>query len=88
MVRAGCEKPLDRYYPALELTLNSHHKGNVTEWGLKKYLEHEWKCTEVSDYSASLYDDTYLPPRPHQYLQRCERKARDSLVLNVSFTFV
>ncbi|CAH2232361.1 jg19164 [Pararge aegeria aegeria] len=55
--------------------------GNVTEWGLKKYLEHEWKCTDVSDYSSTLYEDTYVPPMPHQYLQRCERKARNSLVL-------
>ncbi|XP_045491395.1 uncharacterized protein LOC123691164 [Colias croceus] len=52
--------------------------GNVTEWGLKKYLEHEWKCTNVSDYMSTLYEDTYVPPKPHQYLQRCERKARNS----------
>ncbi|XP_045785641.1 uncharacterized protein LOC123881108 [Maniola jurtina] len=52
--------------------------GNVTEWGLKKFMEHEWKCTDVSDYSSTLYEDTYVPPRPHQYLQRCERKARNS----------
>ncbi|XP_023935812.2 uncharacterized protein LOC112044252 [Bicyclus anynana] len=55
--------------------------GNLTAWGLKKYLEHEWKCTDVSDYSSTLYEDTYVPPRPHQYLQRCERKARNSLVI-------
>ncbi|VVC94355.1 uncharacterized protein LOC126975002 [Leptidea sinapis] len=52
--------------------------GNVTEWGLQKYLEHEWKCTDVSDYSSSLYEDTYTPPKPHQYLQLSERKARNS----------
>ncbi|CAK1545125.1 unnamed protein product [Leptosia nina] len=52
--------------------------GNATEWGLRKYLQHEWKCTDVSDYASTLYEDTYIPPKPHQYLQRCERKARNS----------
>lgn len=53
-------------------------KGNVTEWGLRTALKYEWKCTDVSDYQSSLYDDTYIPPRPHQYLQRNERRARNS----------
>ncbi|XP_028163329.1 uncharacterized protein LOC114354927 [Ostrinia furnacalis] len=52
--------------------------GNVTEWGLRKYKQYEWACTDVSDYASTLYDDTYVPPLPHQYLQRCERKARNS----------
>ncbi|KAM3961264.1 uncharacterized protein ACR2FA_004603 [Aphomia sociella] len=52
--------------------------GNVTEWGLRKYKQHEWECTEVSDYSSTQYEDTYLPPQPYQYLQRCERKGRNS----------
>ncbi|XP_052757396.1 uncharacterized protein LOC113517229 isoform X2 [Galleria mellonella] len=52
--------------------------GNVTEWGLKKFKQHEWACTDVSDYTSTLYEDTYLPPQPHQYLQKCERRARNS----------
>ncbi|KAJ0180743.1 hypothetical protein K1T71_004147 [Dendrolimus kikuchii] len=52
--------------------------GNVTEWGLRKHMQHQWACTDVSDYSSTLYEDTYVPPHPHQYLQRCERKARES----------
>ncbi|CAK1581527.1 unnamed protein product [Parnassius mnemosyne] len=52
--------------------------GNITEWGLKKYLEHEWACGDVSDYMSTLYEDTYAPPLPSQYLQGPDRKARNS----------
>ncbi|XP_075969935.1 cilia- and flagella-associated protein 107-like [Anticarsia gemmatalis] len=52
--------------------------GNATEWGLRRNLQHEWKCTDVSDYQSTLYDDTYVPPHPCQYLQPNERKARNS----------
>ncbi|KAJ8722436.1 hypothetical protein PYW07_003616 [Mythimna separata] len=55
--------------------------GNVTEWGLRKYLKYEWKCTDVSDYISTLNEDTFRAPRPHQYLPRNERKGR-----NTSFT--
>ncbi|KOB79258.1 Cation-transporting ATPase 1, partial [Operophtera brumata] len=29
-------------------------------------------------YLSTLYDDSYVPPQPHQYLQPCARKARNS----------
>ncbi|CAH2086102.1 unnamed protein product [Euphydryas editha] len=64
-----------QFYPQPDLTKCF---GNVTEWGLKKGLEHEWACTDVSDYSSTLYEDTYVPPMRHQYLQSCERRARNS----------
>ncbi|XP_063530952.1 uncharacterized protein LOC134741977 [Cydia strobilella] len=75
--------PVQRYYRRCKHQWypqpdNMECFGNKTEWGLKRFKEHEWACTDVSDYASSLYDDTYLPPRPHQYLQRCERKARNS----------
>ncbi|CAH2990471.1 unnamed protein product [Chilo suppressalis] len=55
--------------------------GNLTEWGLRKHKHYEWACTDVSDYTSTLYEDTFVPPQPQQYLQRCERRAR-----NTSFT--
>ena len=53
-------------------------QGNVTEWGLKNVLQSEWACADTPDYSSTLYEDTYVPPMPCQYLQRSERKARNS----------
>ncbi|XP_068629515.1 uncharacterized protein [Battus philenor] len=52
--------------------------GNVTEWGLRKYLQQEWACAGVSDYFSTFYDDTYVAPLPSQYLQGPDRKARNS----------
>ncbi|XP_013194132.1 uncharacterized protein LOC106137768 [Amyelois transitella] len=69
------KKSKHQFYPQPDLM---QCYGNVTEWGLMKFKKHEWACTDVSDYISTLYEDTYVPPRPSQYLQRCERKARDS----------
>ncbi|XP_013146366.1 PREDICTED: uncharacterized protein LOC106109414 [Papilio polytes] len=64
-----------QYYPQPDLLKCF---GNVTEWGLKKYMEQEWACSGISDYFSSLYEDTYMAPLPSQYLQGPERKARNS----------
>ncbi|CAD0197003.1 unnamed protein product [Chrysodeixis includens] len=56
-------------------------QGNATEWGLRKHKRYEWKCTDVSDYISTSYEDTFMPPKLHQYLPNRERKARDSLVV-------
>ncbi|XP_026329554.1 uncharacterized protein LOC113237350 isoform X2 [Hyposmocoma kahamanoa] len=63
------------YYPQPDLT---KCYGNLTEWGLRSYKQYEWACTDVSDYSSSLYEDTYTAPRLNQYLPSKERRARDS----------
>ncbi|KAI8434582.1 hypothetical protein MSG28_003120 [Choristoneura fumiferana] len=64
-----------QFYPQPD---NMECLGNLTEWGLRKAMQHEWECTGVSDYAATLAEESYTAPRPHQYLQPCERKARNS----------
>ncbi|XP_004930369.2 uncharacterized protein LOC101742028 [Bombyx mori] len=64
-----------QFYPQPDLMKCFDYK---TEWGLMKFKQYEWACTDVSDYISTLYEDTYIPPHRHQYLQRNERKARNS----------
>ncbi|PZC84690.1 hypothetical protein B5X24_HaOG204238 [Helicoverpa armigera] len=75
--------PIQRYYKRAEHQFYPQPDlmkcfGNVTEWGLRQQMEYEWKCTDVSDYISTLYEDTFVPPQLHQYLPQAERKARDS----------
>ncbi|XP_041976864.1 uncharacterized protein LOC121731498 [Aricia agestis] len=64
----------NHYYPQQDL---SECYGNITEWGLKEYLEYSWACDNVNDYLSTLYEDSFVPPTPQQYLQPHERKGRD-----------
>ncbi|CAH2073304.1 unnamed protein product, partial [Iphiclides podalirius] len=64
-----------QYYPQPDLM---KCYGNVTEWGLRKYLQQEWACCDVPDYFSTLNEDTFVAPLPFQYLQGSERSARNS----------
>ncbi|KAG7307416.1 hypothetical protein JYU34_007605 [Plutella xylostella] len=67
-----------QYYPQPDNMECFSHQGYFTEWGLQKFIQSEWKCDNMSDYISTVYEDTYVPPKPQEYLQRCERKARTS----------
>ncbi|CAH0701577.1 unnamed protein product [Spodoptera exigua] len=73
-------KPESRQPDFRQNKLNST-QGNVTEWGLRKRYEYEWRCTDVSDYISTIHSDTFVPPQSHQYLQPNERRGRNALVL-------